>query len=265
MKTNHYLVDGKVNLKDYNAGLALDLGKDAAKEAFSTNVGKLQDLQELLYAEQKHRILVVLQATDTAGKDSTIRQVFGPLNPQGVKVTSFKKPTEEELAHDYLWRVHPHVPGNGEIAVFNRSHYEDVLVVRVHNYVPEKVWKQRYDQITDFEKYLANTGTTILKFFLNISMDEQAKRLQERLNDPTKHWKFKVGDLAERKLWDEYQHAYEDAMEKTSTSIAPWFIIPANHKWVRNYVISEILVDALEGLKMQYPPTEPGLDKIVIE
>jgi PPK2 family polyphosphate:nucleotide phosphotransferase len=225
---------------------------------------RLEDLQELLYAEGAHRLLVVLQAIDTGGKDGTIRHVFDGTNPQGVKVASFKQPTREELAHDFLWRVHPHTPGNGEITIFNRSHYEDVLVVRVHGLVPESVWSRRYDQINEFEHMLANEGTTIRKFFLHISKEEQKERLQARLDDPTKHWKFARSDLAERELWDSYQRAYEAVLSKTSTPWAPWYVVPADHKWYRNLVISSVLVDTLEKLHMRYPDPEDNLEEVEI-
>lgn len=225
---------------------------------------KTEALQELLYAEGKHKILIVLQATDTGGKDGTIRHVLEGVNPQGVKVASFKKPTPEELSHDYLWRIHQHTPGTGEITVFNRSHYEDVLVVRVHNYVPETTWQKRYEHINAFEKMLSDEGTLILKFYLNISKDEQKARLQERIDTPEKNWKFAKGDLAERALWGEYQAAFEDMLTKTSTEAAPWHIVPANRKWYRNIVVSEALIAALESLDMQWPEAEEGLSDIEI-
>jgi len=237
--------------------------KAGRREARRLNA-RLEELQELLYAEGAHRLLVVLQAIDTGGKDGTIRHVFDGTNPQGVKVASFKQPTHEELAHDYLWRVHPHTPGNGEIAIFNRSHYEDVLVVRVHELVPEEMWSRRYDQINEFERMLTEEGTTIRKFFLHISKEEQRERLQARLDDPTKHWKFARSDLAERELWDSYQHAYEAALSETSTSWAPWYIVPSDHKWYRNLVISSVLVNTLEELQMEYPEAEGNLDDVVI-
>lgn len=240
-------------------------GKEDGLKAISKLNEKLQELQEVLYAEGKHKVLVVLQAMDTGGKDGAIRRVFDGVNPQGVKVASFKVPTPEEMAHDYLWRVHKVTPANGELVIFNRSHYEDVLVVRVHNYVPKDVWSKRYEQINAFEKLLAENGTTILKFFLHISKDEQKERLQARLDDPTKHWKFSLGDLGERKLWDEYQSAYEDALNKTSTSHAPWIVVPANRKWYRDLVISQVLVDTLEGLNMKYPEPKDDLSGVVIE
>ena len=221
---------------------------------------KMDALQEILYAEHKHKILIVLQGMDTAGKDGTIRHVFEGINPQGVRVVSFKVPTAEELDHDYLWRIHKEVPGSGEIVIFNRSHYEDVLVVRVHKLITGAVCKKRYDQINAFERLLAENGTTILKFFLNEDFDEQKQRLQARLADPTKHWKFNPQDLQERKLWPEYMIAYEQAITETSTKYAPWYIVPANRKWYRDLVISTLLVRALENLKNEISPAtgKPG-------
>ncbi len=244
----------KVRMKDLDPE-ATPLCDDKAdgKERCVDLEGRLGELQELLYAEHKHRVLVILQGMDTSGKDGTVRHVLNGVSLSGVSVVSFKKPTQEELDHDFLWRVHAHMPGDGEIAVFNRSHYEDVLVVRVHNLVDEKIWRKRYKQINEFEKTLAASGTTILKFFLHISKNEQRKRLQERIDDPKKHWKFQHGDLEERKLWDDYMDAYEDVLEKTSTKWAPWYVIPANAKWYRNLVVAEIIKDALESLKMEYP------------
>jgi PPK2 family polyphosphate:nucleotide phosphotransferase len=202
---------------------------------------------------------------DTSGKDGVIRHVFEGVNPQGVRVASFKVPTLEELDHDYLWRVHKQTPGRGEIVIFNRSHYEDVLVVRVHALVPEERWKRRYQQINDFERTLAEEGTILLKFFLHIDQDEQKERLQERLDDPNKHWKFNIGDLKERKLWDEYTRAYEDVLSKTSTRVAPWYIVPSNYKWYRNLVIARVLVDTLEGLDMHFPEPEGDLSQVKID
>lgn len=242
-----------------------DGNKEKGREALPALNKQLEALQELLWAEEKHKVLIVLQGMDTSGKDGTIRHVFEGVNPQGVKVAGFKAPTPEELAHDYLWRVHKQTPGRGEMAIFNRSHYEDVLVVRVHNLVPPAVWSRRYDQINAFERQLAEEGTTILKFFLHISKDEQKQRLQDRLDDREKRWKFSTGDLAERKLWDDYLAAYTAVLEKTSTEFAPWYIVPANRKWYRDLVISHAIIGALEGLDMRYPECEPGLDDIVIE
>jgi len=225
---------------------------------------RLEALQELLYAEGKHKVLVVLQALDAGGKDGTIRHVFDGTNPQGVRVASFKKPSTRERNQDYLWRVHQHTPPNGHLTIFNRSHYEDVLVVRVREFVPEAQWRRRYEHIRAFEKMLADEGTKIVKFFLHISKEEQRERLQARLDEPDKHWKFTTSDLEERKLWEKYQIAYEEALSETSTDYAPWYVIPANRKWYRNIVISDILVNALEGLEMDYPEAEEGLSEIVV-
>lgn len=224
---------------------------------------RIGELQELLYAGHQHKLLVILQGMDTSGKDGTVRHVMSGASPQNIRVVSFKKPTEVDLDHDYLWRVHHEVPAAGEIVVFNRSHYEDVLIVRVHALVPKRVWSKRYDQINDFERMLADNGVTILKFFLHISRDEQRERLQARLDDPTKRWKFQHGDLDERRKWDAYMRAYEDAIQRTSTKQAPWTIVPANRKWVRNFVVARRIVDALEKLKMKYP--SPDLKGVVIE
>lgn len=238
-----------------------DSKKDANKHLAELSL-KLEGLQELLYAERKHRLLVILQAMDTGGKDGTIRHVFQSVDPLGVRVTSFKVPTPEELDHDYLWRVHRQTPGKGETVIFNRSHYEDVLVVRVHNLVPHEEWSKRYDQINAFEEMLAQEGTTILKFFLYISKDEQKKRLQARLDDPTKHWKFNIADLKERERWGEYMQAYEDALSRTSTDWAPWYIVPANIKWYRNLVVATTIINTLEGLHMRYPDPLGDISKI---
>ncbi len=240
-------------------------GKDEGAAKTAKINDKLEVLQELLFAEHKHKVLIVLQGMDTAGKDGVIRKVFDGVNPQGVRVASFKVPTAEELDRDYLWRVHKMVPGKGEMVIFNRSHYEDVLVVRVHKMVSEAVCKERYKQIVDFEKLLADSGTTILKFYLHINKDEQKERLQARLDDATKTWKFNPGDLKERALWGEYEKAYEDALEKTSTEKAPWYIVPANKKWYRDLVIAAVLVETLEKLEMKNPAPAEGLKDIVIE
>jgi len=222
---------------------------------------RLDRLQDVLYAEHRHKILIVIQAMDTAGKDGTIRSVFEGINPEGVKVTSFKVPTPIELDHDYLWRVHSQVPGKGELVIFNRSYYEDVLIVRVHKLVPDPVWKRRYAQINDFERMLCEEGTTILKFFLHINLVEQKRRLLERLDTPEKNWKFNPADLEERKLWPDYMQAYEDALNQTSTEWAPWHIIPANHNWYRNMIVASIVVKTLEDLKMSYPHTIENLEQ----
>jgi len=222
----------------------------------------LTELQSLLYSERKNSLLVVLQAMDGGGKDGTIRHVMGALNPQGCNVMSFKVPTAEELAHDYLWRIHKWTPGKGQVNVFNRSHYEDVLVVRVHNLVPKEVWSKRYNEINAFERELTNSGTTLVKFFLHIDKDEQLRRFRDRLDEPDKQWKISDSDYTEREYWDDYQQAYMDALSKCSFNYAPWYIIPANHKWFRNLAVSQILVETLEGLKMKYP--QPSADLAVI-
>lgn len=256
-----------VRLSDIDPGerLSFDGKKELGKEYLEELTLRLRSLQELLYAEGRHRILVVLQAMDTGGKDGVIRHVFRTVNPQGVKVAGFKAPSSRELAHDYLWRIHKETPARGEIRIFNRSHYEDVLVVRVRNLVPPEVWERRYNHIREFERMLVDEGTTILKFFLHISKDEQAERLQARLDDPDKHWKFSPGDLEERKLWDDYQEAFEVALTRTSTSWAPWYVVPANSKWYRNLVVARVLVDTLEGLDMRFPESSHDLEGIRVE
>jgi len=226
--------------------------------------GRLVELQRVLWAEGRHRLLVVLQAMDTGGKDGTIRAVLSGVNPQGVRVANFKAPTPEELGHDYLWRVHRHTPAAGSITVFNRSHYEDVLIVRVMGLVPETRWRRRYDHINAFERLLADEGTTILKFYLNISREEQAERLRARLDDPTKNWKFNRDDLKVRERWDQYMAAYSEALSRTSTGSAPWYIVPADRKWYRNIVVTHTIVDALESLNLRYPEPPDGLDEVHI-
>lgn len=225
---------------------------------------ELEALQELLYAQGRHKVLIVLQAIDAGGKDSTIRHVFDGTNPQGVKVASFKKPTSIELAHDYLWRVHEHAPASGHMTIFNRSHYEDVLVVRVHDLVPEERWKRRYEHINGFERMLTDEGTTIVKFFLHISKAEQKRRFESRIQRKRKQWKFARADLDERERWDDYQAAFTEMLERTSQSWAPWFIVPADNKRYRDVLISTVLVDTLRGLDMQWPPVEAGIDTIVV-
>ena len=225
---------------------------------------ELAELQNRLSAEAGQSLLVVLQAIDAGGKDGTIRRVFSGVNPQGCEVTSFKVPTEEELAHDFLWRVHKAVPAKGEIGIFNRSHYEDVLVVRVHELVPKSVWRARYRMINDFERLLTASGTTIVKFFLHISKEEQAARFRKRLEQPQKNWKFRQGDLDERAYWDEYQHAFEEALTKTSTEDAPWYVIPANHKWYRDWSVLTILVETLRRMDPKYPHRGEDLSGVVV-
>ena len=259
-----YLIkpDQKVNLSDWDPAStpAWESGKKEAEKCIQELNTRLEALQELLFAQGKHKILVVLQGTDTSGKDGVIRHVFEGVNPQGVRVASFKVPTTPELARDYLWRIHQQVPCRGEMVIFNRSQYEDVLVVRVHNLVPPEQWKLRYAQINHFEQMLVEEGTTILKFFLHIDAEEQRQRLLARLDEPAKRWKFNPGDLEERKLWDEYQKAYEAVLSKTSQDGAPWIIVPANRKWYRDLIISSALVDTLKELKMEYPQPAEDLD-----
>ena len=220
---------------------------------------RLDELQYLLYAEHQHALLIVLQGMDASGKDGTIRHVMSGFNPQGCRVTAFKVPTSEEADHDFLWRVHRAVPAKGDIAIFNRSHYEDVLVARVRTLVPKEVWSRRYEQINQFESLLKENDVTIVKLFLHISKDEQKERLEERLKDPTKQWKLAVADFDNRKYWDEYIAAYEDALARCSTDAAPWYIIPADRNWVRNLAITQILVETLESLKMKLP--KPTFDR----
>ncbi len=239
--------------------------KEAAKAATEEILPELTELQDRLWAEGTQAVLVVLQGIDAAGKDGTIRKVMTAFNPQGCPVTSFKVPSAEELDHDFLWRVHRRVPGKGEVGVFNRSHYEDVLVVRVHDLVPEAVWRARYEQIRAFEDHLVATGTTIVKFFLYIDRDEQRERFQARYDDPTKRWKFALGDLEERKHWDDYIAAYQDALLKTSTERAPWYVIPANRKWFRDFAVATILAGTLRDLDPSYPPAADLPEGLVIE
>ncbi len=232
--------------------------KDAVERLLRRNIQRLEKLQYLLYAENKRALLVVLQAMDAGGKDGTIRHVMPGLNPQGCTVTSFKVPSAEEKDHDFLWRIHKAVPNKGDIGIFNRSHYEDVLVVRVHNLVPRNTWKKRYDQINAFEEHLALNNVVILKFMLHISREEQKKRFQERLDDPKKHWKISPADFSERKYWRNYEKAYEEVLERCSHPWAPWYVIPADRKWFRNLAVSEIIVDTLERLDMKFP--KPAFD-----
>ncbi|GEM90571.1 polyphosphate kinase 2 family protein [Oceanithermus desulfurans] len=231
-------------------------GKKTARKQLVELSRRLGELQARLYAEGRQALLIVLQGMDTAGKDGTIRHVFRAVNPQGVRVTTFKKPTALELAHDYLWRVHRHAPARGEIGIFNRSHYEDVLVVRVHGLVPREVWERRYDHINAFEQLLADEGTRIVKFFLHISKEEQKERLEARLANPEKNWKFNPADLAERKLWDAYTEAYRVMLERTSTAAAPWYAVPADRKWQRNLIVARVLVETLEAMDPRFPKVD---------
>lgn len=239
--------------------------KDAAREASGQLEGRLSQLQELLWVQGAHKVLVVLQAIDAGGKDGTIRKVFRGVNPSGVRVANFKRPTDHELAHDFLWRIHQHAPADGELVIFNRSHYEDVLVARIFDLVPEARWRARYRHIVDFERMLADEGTTIVKVFLHISADEQRDRLQARLDDPDKHWKFDPADLEARRRWDDYQRAFSEAIARTARPHAPWYVVPADRKWYRDLVVGEILVRTLEGLDLRPPAARADLGGIVVE
>ncbi len=249
---------------DPDAKTGFEGGKKEGKAVLPAFNKRLAELQRKLWAESERSLLVVLQATDTGGKDGTIRHVFKGVNPQGVHVHNFRQPTEEELAHDYLWRIHQHTPEDGAISIFNRSHYEDVLVVRVRELASEGVWSKRYRHINEFERMLADEGTTIVKIYLDISKEEQAERLQDRLDDPDAVWKFKKSDLEDRALWDDYREAFKQAIEETSTEYAPWYVVPANRKWYRNLVVSNILIKTLETMAPDYPEPEEGLSDIVI-
>jgi PPK2 family polyphosphate:nucleotide phosphotransferase len=253
----------KVRLSEWPTDATGDFKNKAdAKPELHKNLKKLAELQELLYASGKHAVLVVFQAMDGGGKDGAIEHVFSGVNPQGCVVTSFKVPTSEEQAHDFLWRIHKATPARGMIGIFNRSHYESVLVERVKKIVPRDVWSARYDSINAFEKLLVDEGTTILKFFLHISWEEQKRRMEARLLDPHKNWKFSPSDLKERRRWDDYMEAYEDALRKCSTKSAPWYIVPADHKWYRNWVVSDTIVRALKKLNLSHPPPLKDADKI---
>ena len=243
-----------VKLADYDPGYTGDhKDRNRAEQKIAEIQEQLSELQELLYAENKHALLIVLQAMDTGGKDGTIRRVMSGVNPQGCDVRSFKVPSSEEASYDYLWRAHRAVPPKGKIIIFNRSYYEDVLVVRVHDIFPKEVWSKRYNQINDFERMLVENGTLVMKFFLHISRDEQKERLEARLKEPRKLWKFSEADVRERAFWDDYMEAYEDALSKCSTKWAPWHIVPANRKWYRDLVVGESIVKALKNLDMKYP------------
>ena len=257
--------NAKVNLsRTETDGKKSENDRDACAAMFETQRRELIELQSQLYAEGKQKLLVVFQAMDAGGKDGTIRSVFEGANPQGVVVTSFKRPSEEDLAHDFLWRVHKAVPPRGMIGVFNRSHYEDVLVVRVHNIVPESVWRPRYEFINDFEKMLAASGTRIVKFFLHLSKNEQKRRFQERIDDPDKRWKFDPADLEKRKHWDDYEKAFEDMLENCSTEDCPWYIVPADQNWYRDLVVTSVIVQTLREMNPQYP-APADVTNVVVE
>ena len=255
----------RVRLADLDPGATHGFDKASAEPVVERKMTELASLQDRLWAESKHSVLVVLQGIDAAGKDGTINKVMEAFNPQGCVVSSFKVPTAEELGHDFLWRIHMRTPRKGEIGIFNRSHYEDVLVVRVHKLAPKSVWSRRYDEINDFERTLTAGGTTIVKFFLSIDRDEQRARFQARLDDPSKRWKFRLGDLEERKRWDDYVAAFEDMLERCSTDDAPWYVIPSNRKWFRNLAVAEILADTIDDLKPRYPEPEEDLAGVAVE
>jgi PPK2 family polyphosphate:nucleotide phosphotransferase len=267
MKTEHYRVEpgDTVDLTDIptrdDGGLDKDQGKSKLKEL----LGRLDELQEVLFAGRQRAVLVIFQAMDAGGKDSTIHKVLGPLNPQGVRVWNFKGPSEIELAHDYLWRIHQRVPARGYIGVFNRSHYEDVLIVRVKDLVPKETWSRRYDHINGFERMLHDEGVVVRKFYLHISSDYQKRRLQRRLDRPDKHWKFNPDDLAERRRWGAYRKAFEEAMTRCSTKHAPWYVIPAERRWFRNLLVASVLVETLESLDLRYPERTFDPEGIVVE
>ena len=254
---------GKVKLADWDADSTPGFrDKAAAAASLERNLVRLDELQYGLYAEGRRALLLVFQGMDAAGKDGVIRKVATAFNPQGCRAWSFKVPTAEEAAHDFLWRIHKAAPAKGEVAIFNRSHYEDVLVVRVHDLVPKRVWSRRYDEINEFERRLHGHGTTILKFFLHIDRDEQMRRIRARLEDPAKHWKFSEGDLNERKYWDEYQAAFADLLERCSTKHAPWFVIPANHKWYRDAAVADIIAGVLADMDPQPNPVKLDVKRL---
>ncbi len=259
---------GRIELSRFDTNAMLGLTRESAEGAMADAQARIAEFQHRLWAENQRALLVVLQGMDASGKDGTTRDVFASVNPAGVRVTSFKAPTHEELDHDFLWRIHKAVPGRGEIGVFNRSHYEDVLVVRVDNLVPEPVWRQRYAQINAFEHLLSCNGVVILKFFLHMGLEEQRKQLLERIHEPDKNWKFNAEDFGKRKKWDAYMRAYEDALSECSTEAAPWFVIPADRKWVRNAAISMIVADTLEKMDPKYPRlklSEQEMERLIAE
>ena len=255
--------DSKVDLAKVDAGFKdKHESHEQALPEIEAYSQKLHDLQYLMYAEGKRSLLICLQGRDAAGKDGTINHVLGSMNPQGCPVTGFKVPSKEEAAHDFLWRYHKATPAKGQVAIFNRSHYEDVLVVRVHDLVPKEVWSKRYEHINNFEKLLYDNGTHILKFYLHIDAEEELERFKIRIDDPARHWKISDGDYAERPFWDAYTAAFEDALSKCSMEHAPWFIIPSNHKWFRNLAISQIVAETLESLNMKFPAPAVDIDEI---
>jgi len=257
--------DEHVELGDHDPSETFGWEKGAAKLAFVEEMAVVSNLQRKFFASEDSALLLVLQAMDAGGKDGTIRSVLNGVNPAGVDVNSFGVPSDEERAHDYLWRVHDHVPAKGQIGIFNRSHYEDVLVVRVKGFAPESVWSKRYGHIRDFERMLGDEGTHVVKIFLNVSKEEQRERLQDRVDDPDERWKFRLGDLDDRKLWKDYQRAFQDAIRETTTKDAPWYVVPADRKWVRNLVVAKILRHHLEQIDPRYPAPDEGIEGVVVE
>lgn len=252
----------KLRLKDRDPDDTFGIKRN--EKSHQKTIDRLRELQHLLYADKRYALLIVLQALDAGGKDGTIRHVMSGVNPQGCEVHSFKAPSSVELAHDYLWRIHQAVPPLGNIGIFNRSHYEDVLIVRVHRLAPAEVWEKRYRQINEFERTLTENGVTILKFFLHISKDEQKRRFEARMQDTSRNWKLSLPDFEERQHWDVYQEAYEDVLRKCSTERAPWYVIPANRKWLRNHVIADLIVKALDDMKLKYPAPTVDISKVVL-
>jgi len=255
----------KVDLGLFDCAATHGREKGPTADELTQVLARLTDLQARIWAEARHAVLVVIQGIDAAGKDGTIKVIAGAFNPQGTPVTSFKVPSPLELAHDYLWRVHQHIPARGEIGIFNRSHYEDVLIVRVHGLVPEERWRARYEQIRNFERMLTDEGVTIVKFFLAIDRDEQRQRFQDRVDDPTKRWKFSPADIAERTRWDDYAIAFGEMLGETSTPYAPWYLVPANRNWLRNLAVGEILAGRLDALNPEYPQPVAGVEGTKVE
>jgi PPK2 family polyphosphate:nucleotide phosphotransferase len=266
MKLKPVTSKDSIRLADSHAHVrGLKKSEDELRESTEKETQRISELQRIFYADARYALLIVLQGRDAAGKDGTIRKVFSAVNPQGCTVASFKTPTDIEARHDFLWRVHTQIPPRGMIGIFNRSHYEDIIVPRVHKLVRKKVWSARYDEINDFERMLAANGVVILKFMLHISRDEQKKRLEERLADPSKNWKFRVGDLDDRRLWSAFTKAYQGILSQTSTEWAPWYIVPADHKDVRDWLVARTIANTLEGLKLRYPPADPEIVGIKVD